>query len=99
MRALRLLRTYHVLEDLRGETAFFRRNEDLIMSVINLGVFVFVMTALVYVLQREVNPQITNYIDALYFTITALTTTGFGDIVLREGGFKGFLIPHRHAQR
>jgi voltage-gated potassium channel len=84
MRALRLLRTYHVLQDLRSEMAFFRRNEDLILSIVNLGVFVFIMTALVYVLQRDINPQISNYIDALYFTIAALTTTGFGDIVLRD---------------
>ena len=27
------------------------------------------------------NEQIANYADALYFTVTALTTTGFGDIV------------------
>lgn len=82
MRALRLLRTYRVLQDLREEVLFFRRNEELILSVVNLGVFVFIMTALVYVLQKETNPQITNYIDALYFTVTALTTTGFGDVVL-----------------
>ena len=86
MRALRLLRTYRVLQDLREETLFFRRNEELVLSVVNLGVFVFVMTALVYVLQQETNPQINNYIDALYFTITALTTTGFGDIVLLDTG-------------
>ena len=29
-----------------------------------------------------INPQIRNYADALYFTVTALTTTGFGDITL-----------------
>lgn len=84
MRALRLLRTYRVLQDLREETMFFRRNEELVLSVVNLGVFVFVMTALVYVLQKDINPQIENYIDALYFTVTALTTTGFGDVVLRN---------------
>ena len=28
------------------------------------------------------NPLIANYADALYFTVTALTTTGFGDITL-----------------
>jgi len=84
MRALRLLRTYRVLRDLRNEFLFFKRNEELILSVLNLGVFVFVMTALVYVLQKDINSQINNYIDALYFTITALTTTGFGDIVLHN---------------
>jgi voltage-gated potassium channel len=84
IRALRLLRSYRVLKDLREEFAFFRRNEETIQSAVNLGVFVFVMTALVYVLQVNTNPQITNYIDALYFTVTALTTTGFGDITLTD---------------
>lgn len=84
MRALRLLRSYRVIKDLREEFAFFRRNEETIQSGVNLGVFVFVMTALVYVLQVNTNPQIRNYIDALYFTVTALTTTGFGDITLAD---------------
>jgi voltage-gated potassium channel len=84
LRALRLLRSYRVLKDLREEFAFFKRNEELIQSAINLGVFVFVMTALVYVLQVRTNPLISNYIDALYFTVTALTTTGFGDITLTD---------------
>jgi len=82
LRALRLLRSYRVMSDLRQEFDYFRRNEDVIQSVVNLSVFLFVMTALVYVTQVETNPKITNYIDALYFTITALTTTGFGDITL-----------------
>lgn len=83
LRALRLLRTYRVLRDLRGEFVYFRRNEDVVLSVLNLAVFVFVMTAVVYVLQKDINSQITNYIDALYFTVTALTTTGFGDVVMQ----------------
>ncbi len=62
----------------------------MIQSIINLTVFVFVMTALVYVLEVHHNPKITNYVDALYFTITALTTTGFGDITLE--GTSGRLI-------
>ena len=40
------------------------------------------MTALVYVFQVRNNPLIDTYADALYFTVTALTTTGFGDITL-----------------
>lgn len=83
LRALRLLRSYHVLRDLRKEYAYFKRNEDVIQSVINLIVFVFIVTAIVYVLQVDSNPQIQNYIDALYFTVTTLTTTGFGDITLQ----------------
>ena len=40
------------------------------------------MTGFVYETQHAINPHITNYADALYFTVTALTTTGFGDITL-----------------
>ena len=36
------------------------------------------------------NDQINNYADALYFTVTALTTTGFGDITLQ--GTSGRLL-------
>lgn len=94
LRSLRLLRSYHMLNDLRQEAAFFRRNEEVIQSTINLVVFVFLMTALVYVAQVNTNPKISNYIDALYFTVTALTTTGFGDITLEgtTGRFLSILI-------
>ena len=44
--------------------------------------FVFVTTGAVYETQHYSNPNIHNYADALYFTVTALTTTGFGDITL-----------------
>lgn len=82
LRTLRLLHSYHVLRDLRRDTPFFRRNEDVIVSVVNLAVFIFLMTALVFVLQFAEHPDIGGYVDALYFTVTTLTTTGFGDIVL-----------------
>ena len=47
-----------------------------------LAVFIFVMTGVVYETQSSHNKQIVNYADALYFTATALTTTGFDDITL-----------------
>jgi voltage-gated potassium channel len=82
LRTLRLLHTYHILNRLRADSAFFRRNEDAIVAATNLGVFIFIMTGIVYETQHVRNDQIKNYVDALYFTITALTTTGFGDITL-----------------
>ena len=82
LRALRILRSYHMLGALRSESAFFRRNEHVIIASVNLLVYVFVVSALLYTFQAPVNPSINNYIDALYFTVTTLTTTGFGDIVL-----------------
>ena len=83
LRALRLLRSHHVLKDLRSRYAFFARNEEILQSCINLMVFIFFVTALVYVFQVDSNPDITNYVDSLYFTVTTLTTTGFGDITLK----------------
>jgi voltage-gated potassium channel len=82
LRTLRLLHTYQVLARLRADSSWFRRNEELVITIVHLAVFLFVMSAIVYETQRWSNPQITNYVDALYFTVTALTTTGFGDITL-----------------
>ena len=82
LRTLRLLRDYQMLTRLRSDFGFFRRNEEVIFAVTNLAVFIFIMTAIVYETQKFRNPHIVNYADALYFTVTALTTTGFGDITL-----------------
>lgn len=82
LRTLRLLRTYQILARLRTDSPFFRRNEDAIIAATNLVVFIFIMTAIVYETQHARNPEIRNYVDAMYFTVTALTTTGFGDITL-----------------
>lgn len=82
LRTLRLLHTYQLVASLRADSAFFRRNEEAIKAVVNLGVFLFIMTGFVYETQHWRNPSITNYVDALYFTATALTTTGFGDVTL-----------------
>jgi len=82
LRTVRLLRTYQLLARLRADSPFFRRNEELIIAAVNLGVFIFIMTGFVYETQRWTNTEIGNYVDALYFTIAALTTTGFGDITL-----------------
>jgi len=86
VRALRLLRSYHLLRDLRSGSAWFREHEDIVQRSVNLAVFIFIVTSVVYVTQHLVNPQISNYVDALYFTITTLTTTGFGDITLQGPG-------------
>ncbi|UHC18942.1 potassium channel family protein [Methylobacterium currus] len=90
LRTLRLLRTYQLLERLRHDSPFFRRNEEAILAATNLVVFVFVMTGVVYVTQVGSNPAIGSPVDALYFTVTSLTTTGYGDITLP--GTSGRLI-------
>ncbi|MBK6467906.1 MAG: ion transporter [Rhodobacter sp.] len=85
LRVLRLYRVFHseqTIHQLREDISGFRRNEMTFRAAANLLIFIFAMTALVYQTQNSTNPLITNYSDALYFTVTTLTTTGFGDITL-----------------
>ncbi|MEQ9637349.1 MAG: potassium channel family protein [Devosia marina] len=55
---------------------------DTMQAVINLLVFIFVVTGFVYTAFARRDSGIAGYVDALYFTVTTMTTTGFGDIVL-----------------
>lgn len=55
---------------------------ETIQAVINLLVFLFVVTGFVYTAFAQRGSGIAGYVDALYFTVATMTTTGFGDIVL-----------------
>lgn len=55
-------------------------------AVTNLLVFVFMMTGLVHTGFAARTPTLGSYVDSLYFTVTTLTTTGFGDITLPGAG-------------
>lgn len=90
LRTLRLLHSYQLLNRLRVDLPFFREKEELLIAAVNLAVFLFVMTGLIYATQHLNNPEISNYVDALYFTVTTLTTTGYGDVLLE--GTSGRLI-------
>ncbi len=83
LRIIRLLRSPELQNQLRKDFPYFRRNEDVIISAANLCVFVFIMTEFVFITQVRINPHIHNFLDAMYFTITTLTTTGFGDVTLQ----------------
>lgn len=57
--------------------------QEPVQAVINLLVFLFVVTGFVYTaFANRGNDSIASYIDALYFTVATVTTTGFGDITL-----------------
>lgn len=82
LRIFRILHSRETLVQLRADFPRFRRNETTFRAAINLAIFVFVMTALVYETQVGVNDRIQNYVDAMYFTVTTLSTTGYGDITM-----------------
>lgn len=90
LRTLRLLRSARLAANLRHDLPLFRRNQEALVAAADLMVFILVMTGIVYATQHDENPEIANWADALYFTVTALTTTGFGDITL--GGTSGRLL-------
>ena len=58
------------------------RVEEIVKALAALITFVFVVTGFVYTSFMGRYEGISGYVDALYFTITSLTTTGYGDIIL-----------------
>lgn len=92
LRGLRLIHSYHLLNDLRRLSPFFRNREDTIFAAINLFVFVFFTTSVVFALFVEKGTGFSGYVDALYFTVTTLTTTGYGDITPQTPGGKLFAV-------
>jgi len=53
-----------------------------VQAVLNLITFLFVATGFIYTFFFRFSPGFAGYIDALYFTVATVTTTGFGDITL-----------------
>lgn len=82
LRTARLLRSYAVLVQLRRRSAVVRRNAEVLDALLDLTIFMLIVTSIVYVTQHPVNPQIGDFVDALYFTVATLSTTGFGDVTL-----------------
>jgi voltage-gated potassium channel len=60
----------------------FREWEDTARALVNLMTFLFVVTGFIYTFFFVGRDGLEGYVDALYFTVTTMTTTGFGDIVL-----------------
>ena len=73
--ALKVFRAYRIIHELSKVSDFFKNNKDLIISIINLFIFTFFMASLVFIVQIGKNTNITDFLDALYFTISTLTTT------------------------
>lgn len=55
---------------------------DVVRALINLLVFLFIATGFVYTSFFYNRPGEEGFVDALYFTVATITTTGFGDITL-----------------
>ena len=51
-------------------------------AVVNLVTFLFLATGFIYTFFFREGSGIEGYLDALYFTVASVTTTGYGDITL-----------------
>ncbi|HAY05370.1 MAG TPA: ion transporter [Hyphomonas sp.] len=91
IRALRVARAFSILDDRSPLSKYLRFHRVLIERAVNLIVFLFIMSALVYADQVQKSADMKNYLDAFYFTVTSLTTTGYGDIELV--GWTGRVLP------
>jgi len=58
---------------------------NVVRLVVTILIIFFVSSGLFYFAESPVNPQIQNFGDAFYFTVVALSTVGFGDIVPVSG--------------
>jgi voltage-gated potassium channel len=59
-----------------------REYQEVIGACINFVTFLFLVTGFVYTAFFAMETGITGFVDALYFTVATITTTGFGDITL-----------------
>ena len=82
LRAVRIIRAFTLLKRLKSVSSYLRAREAIFDRITNLIVFVFLMSGLVFVLREGQIVGVENYVDALYFTVTTLTTTGYGDILV-----------------
>jgi voltage-gated potassium channel len=57
-------------------------------AIVNIVTFLFVITGFVFTFFEGEGSGIEGYVDALYFTVTSVTTTGYGDITLPGVGGK-----------
>ena len=60
----------------------FRQWEETGRAIVNLLTFLFVVASFIFTFFAGTDTGIEGYIDALYFTVTSVTTTGYGDITL-----------------
>jgi voltage-gated potassium channel len=95
LRLLRVLRLQRFLRDLdtferfaeqvlgrQDARTYIVQDWQLQLSRVVLSLFtlISIVSGLIYTAESSVNPDIDNYFDALYFSLTTLTTVGFGDV-------------------
>jgi voltage-gated potassium channel len=85
---LRILRLWTLVQSERFWNVLARGKwddtyvEDVAKAVTTLFVFIFVAAGMAQALFLGQHPKLNNFLDAIYFVVTSLTTTGYGDITI-----------------
>ncbi|MBC7770811.1 MAG: potassium channel family protein [Phycisphaerales bacterium] len=66
--------------------------EDLTRAIVTMAVFVFIAAGLTQALFLGDHPKLNNFLDAIYYVVTSLTTTGYGDITIDSASGRLFSI-------
>ncbi len=82
LRALTLVRLDRFWSVLSGGRWANSHAREVTIAATNLSVFVFVLTGFVHGSFAGRVPTINSYLDSMYFAVSTLTTTGYGDITL-----------------
>ena len=91
IRGLRVFRIFRFLRFTADPDFFFGSINMRLLNVIRLLITIlmifFISSGLFFQVENSVNPNVRTFGDAFYFTVVALTTVGFGDIIpLSEAG-------------
>ncbi|WP_395647319.1 potassium channel family protein [Terricaulis sp.] len=95
---LRILRLWTLVQSERFWNVLARGRwddtyvEDLTKSIVTLVVFIFLAAGMTQALFMGDHPKLNNFVDAMYFVVTSLTTTGYGDITIDTAGGRLFSI-------
>lgn len=95
---LRILRLWTVVHSERFWNVLARGRfddthvEDLTKAVVTLIVFVFMAAGFTLAVFVGAHPELNNFVDAMYFVVASLTTTGYGDITIDTAAGRLFAV-------
>ena len=85
LRVFRIFRIFRFLRFTQDEKFFFgsitKHFLKVVRLILTILIIFFVGSGLFWTVEHGVNPGVNNFGDAFYFTVVALTTVGFGDII------------------
>jgi voltage-gated potassium channel len=95
---LRILRLWSLVQSERFWNVLARGRfddtytEDLTKAVVTLVTFILLGAGFAQALFLGQHPKLNNFVDALYFVVTSLTTTGYGDITIDTAAGRIFSV-------